>query len=574
MALLFFESDLLYVDLLSELSFYLILNLNPILPLQLSGTPPYTGANQVALLRSIREREARLPPAVATELSAACRALVHALLRRNAVERISFEEFFNHPFVTGSPMPTFTDGSSGATTSFLTSFKESRGVSGPQKQHIVGFTGGDLEANAAGAFPPRAAVPVSQLTEQFKPRLVSIRHPVQQHRQIKPTPPLSSPNHRSNKPQTQAQQLEDNTASISSVDDEEYVIVTASTAEAAAAAAATVSPAQGAGDFHHPRPGKTPPPQEGMLPRSAGNTRGVGNISPREAFLLHPCEGGGRGGTTAGAAGEASSGVSGDGPMGPIPDAVPWQETSRRQFLQLVAGILDSLGCEAGALAATAAAIYQKNKEERKRREVAMALASQLSFQLAALQLHEVVLSGWGRKSASSEDTPQHAQQQNTQHSMHSSLGSADSGPEDIEQVRIEAAAVLRRADAAAVALQEFKDRDGLSSENNNNSPTSIIASLDLPNPWQASHKAALRWAEEAASEELLGNYARSEALYCRAGMVLHFLAAEARSLPCKPSPQVAAADEIRLRRCASAAAVRWAVCSALAKRETAVGEG
>lgn len=507
--------------------------------MQLAGAPPYTGANQVALLRSIREREARLPPAVTSELSAPCRALVYALLRRNAVERISFEEFFNHPFVTGNHT------ADNSTISAALSARETAlsRHSGPQ-QHVIGFGGGDLGGTTAGAVPPPAAVPVSQLTEQFRPRLVSIRHPVQQQR-IGPIPP--SPRAPAKPPQLHATNTMG--SSHSSVDDDdEYVLVTASAAEAAAT---------GLGEQQQQlRSGQTPPTQEGALPRSAGVGRGVvRGGAPQEAFLLA------RGDENGNALGGGRTGMCsssfGGGPMGPIPDAVPWQEASRRQFLQLVAGILDSLGCEAGEAGAAAAAAAMR-KDERKHKEVGMALARQLSFQIAALQLYEVVLSGWGKPA---EDDTQQAKQQ--QHSMHSSLGSADSGPGDLEPVRSEAAAVLRRAEAAAVALQKLKGDGG---------SVSSLGSLDLPNPWQASHKAALRWAEEAASEELLGNYGRSEALYCRAGMVLHFLAAEARTLPCKPPPQVAAADEVRLRRCASAAAVRWAVCTALARREAAAG--
>jgi hypothetical protein len=54
------------------------------------------------LLRNIERGEARLPEAVAGRLSAACKGLLGRLLQRNPVERITFEEFFQHPFLSGS----------------------------------------------------------------------------------------------------------------------------------------------------------------------------------------------------------------------------------------------------------------------------------------------------------------------------------------------------------------------------------------------------------------------------------------------------------------------------------------
>ncbi|KAL4427734.1 hypothetical protein ABPG75_001832 [Micractinium tetrahymenae] len=74
------------------------------------GRPPFTGANQFQLLRCIERNEARVPEGIAAQLSPPCRHLIHCLLRRNPVERLSFEEFFRHPFVAtpeeaAAPLP-------------------------------------------------------------------------------------------------------------------------------------------------------------------------------------------------------------------------------------------------------------------------------------------------------------------------------------------------------------------------------------------------------------------------------------------------------------------------------------
>lgn len=66
----------------------------------LAGKPPYNGANHMQLLRNIQRAEARLPESLAARLSAECVALIHGLLQRDPVQRMSWEEFFGHPFVS------------------------------------------------------------------------------------------------------------------------------------------------------------------------------------------------------------------------------------------------------------------------------------------------------------------------------------------------------------------------------------------------------------------------------------------------------------------------------------------
>lgn len=69
-----------------------------------AGKPPFNGANHLQLLQNIERGEGgRLPDALAAQLSAPCKQLLHQLLRRNPVERIGFEEFFAHPFLASPP---------------------------------------------------------------------------------------------------------------------------------------------------------------------------------------------------------------------------------------------------------------------------------------------------------------------------------------------------------------------------------------------------------------------------------------------------------------------------------------
>ncbi|XP_044474321.1 serine/threonine-protein kinase ATG1c-like isoform X1 [Mangifera indica] len=65
-----------------------------------TGKTPFTGSNQIQLLQNIvKSTELHFPPG-ANDLSADCKDLCQKLLRRNPVERLTFEEFFNHPFLS------------------------------------------------------------------------------------------------------------------------------------------------------------------------------------------------------------------------------------------------------------------------------------------------------------------------------------------------------------------------------------------------------------------------------------------------------------------------------------------
>ena len=66
------------------------------------GRPPFNGSNHVVLLHNIERHEAKIPDQIAKHLSSACIDLIYSLLKRNPVQRISFEEFFSHPFLASN----------------------------------------------------------------------------------------------------------------------------------------------------------------------------------------------------------------------------------------------------------------------------------------------------------------------------------------------------------------------------------------------------------------------------------------------------------------------------------------
>lgn len=65
-----------------------------------TGRTPFTGNNQIQLLQNImKSTELQFPPDV-KDMSPECIDLCRKLLRQNPVERLTFEEFFTHPFFT------------------------------------------------------------------------------------------------------------------------------------------------------------------------------------------------------------------------------------------------------------------------------------------------------------------------------------------------------------------------------------------------------------------------------------------------------------------------------------------
>ncbi|KAK7350054.1 hypothetical protein VNO77_08119 [Canavalia gladiata] len=65
-----------------------------------TGRTPFTGNNQIQLLQNIMKPTELQFPSDNPSLSSECKDLCQKLLRRNPVERLTFEEFFNHPFLS------------------------------------------------------------------------------------------------------------------------------------------------------------------------------------------------------------------------------------------------------------------------------------------------------------------------------------------------------------------------------------------------------------------------------------------------------------------------------------------
>lgn len=65
-----------------------------------TGNPPFSGNSQIQLMQNIlRSNELHFPHDIVGDLHPDCIDLCQKLLRRDPVERLSFEEFFNHKFM-------------------------------------------------------------------------------------------------------------------------------------------------------------------------------------------------------------------------------------------------------------------------------------------------------------------------------------------------------------------------------------------------------------------------------------------------------------------------------------------
>lgn len=67
----------------------------------ISGKPPFRANNHVELLRKIESSDAQVKFSRDCQVTSDLKALIRALLKRNPVERMSFENFFSHPVIAG-----------------------------------------------------------------------------------------------------------------------------------------------------------------------------------------------------------------------------------------------------------------------------------------------------------------------------------------------------------------------------------------------------------------------------------------------------------------------------------------
>lgn len=101
----------------------------------ISGKPPFRASNHVELLRKIEGNNDNIKIPKEVQVTSALKSLIRALLKRNPVERMSFENFFSHD-VIADPIPGLVEDD--IPRSFRPSSKESRALSKTDEPQLEG----------------------------------------------------------------------------------------------------------------------------------------------------------------------------------------------------------------------------------------------------------------------------------------------------------------------------------------------------------------------------------------------------------------------------------------------------
>lgn len=422
------------------------------------------------MLRKIREREVQVPAATAAELSPPCTSLVHGLLKRNAAERISFEEFFHHPFITIAK--------SGDPLTSVVGFNDAVGPSsGPPNAAALASAPAPTSAPA-----PASPVTGGLLTEQLKPFHQTTQRPT--YIEDRRTGGIVTTNRILTRREKNVNASLEN---VTTENEEGYVLVTSPVTNTKA------SLTQFQGMFRQP--------QDSDQPKERQVNETLFDDLPKTGMSVMP-----------------------------LPHDVPWQSASRRQFLCHVANIIGS---------------ELSSGDHRELKDGAQTSMSKASLLLAAIHLYNVAMHDCRGGLSGGDHQDQHP-------SIYSCSTDVSVHEDDREllssRAKSECRAMLKRA------------REILENE-------SQMSADIVPDPWILVYRWALSYAEDASTDEILGNYEKAQKLYAVAGTLFYFLASESPVLQAFQFGldsvlfRDGSITESRLRQLASAAAVRWNVC-------------
>jgi hypothetical protein len=433
------------------------------------------------LLRKIREREVQVPAATAAGLSPPCTSLIHGLLKRNAAERISFEEFFHHPFITvaksGDPLTSVVGFDDAAGPSY-----EARGAAAPA---LIASSPAPTPAPTPAPAPaPASPVTGGLLTEQLKPFHQTIRRPTCLTMEDRRKVDIVT----SNRISTQQENVNVSLENAITENEEGYVLVTSPQKTATKA-----SLTQFQGMFRQA--------QESDQPNERQVNETLFDDLPKTAMSVMA-----------------------------LPHDVPWQSASRRQFLCHVANIIGSE--------------LSSGDHRELKKDGAQTSMGKASLLLAAIHLYTVAMYNCRGGLSAGDQVDQHQ----SIYSCSTDVSAHEDDRELLSVAKSECKSTLKKARAIL-----------------ENEPQ--MSSDVVPDPWILVYRWALLYAEDASTDELLGNYEKAQKLYAVAGTLFYFLASES---PVLQEFQFGldsvlfrdgSITESRLRHLASAAAVRWNVC-------------
>ncbi|PSC74948.1 Kinase superfamily isoform 4 isoform A [Micractinium conductrix] len=577
------------------------------------GRPPFTGANQFQLLRNIERSDARVPEAIAATLSPPCRHLMHCLLRRNPVERLSFEEFFRHPFIAtpeeaAAPLPPrapfarlplsggiahslagrgaaprhhpaqqhptllFSTSAPAVAAAAAAAQRARAGPSAPQQ--VLGFQQQQQATAAArlaagpaagAAVSGGAVVPLGGLSHQLKPRRsLDLDAPGA----ASAAAAAAIQQHQAQRQQQQQHGRRGQPAASRGLGSVQRVqgfqpAPAPLPGQAAWSPGATLPAQQQQQQQPQQRQQQQQPQAQGPACRSVHSEDDDWQLVDT-ALSAHTV-------------GRGSKPASPPLPPSRAPSEEGSLHTSRRSSGSTEEAIFAAHPGDSHAAATVALPWLAGGRWRRLHRAARMlsyaaaaraaaaggALPSEhpllrecLSLHLAALQVMEHALDV-------------HGQALEAAHAAAAAAGGDADGAATKQlaatgaELQQEACAGMAAAELAAAALQKAGREP---------SPTAVTpaaaaaaaadAEAALPDPWELAFGMALAWGREAAVDELLGNSARSCRLYERAGTLLSFLCGEAPGLELEPPAELAASDRARLLQYAAAFATRWAACT------------
>ena len=584
------------------------------------GKPPFSGQTQLALLQNIQRHDVVLPEKLKPKLSPECRSLIFSLMRRNPVERMSFEEFFSHPFVSLSS--THMEG----------------------EESNVDTTPRAIPAGPTSHAQQGSSATTGERSERTRRRKTAVEDMAQKRNK--------------DLMQRLLGEIVSHEAALSQDDeDDSFILVPPRRSytrdEAIKAPKVTESreslpPPVGSddasSDAHHHRfqwrlniqkchPVYNPSHEVGRGPiigraemgsssGRASNRYGSGKsdaslVTQKDIGELN-CSMGGyndghfdhREGSSEAAAsriyeeilGSASANLSVNNGSFVKLDAVPWQSASRFEFLTKVADLLESMASLSSSFESYDAKGVRSTHESS---GLISEASTRLSFLMAALHVYTLALfsaEGSATDSQTSLFERQDPLRDSLSHEARGAIARCDRNEDDSSNkshitdaaereegdlslssgslirhraIHAKVAELLDLAEASSrrlirllpqekgsvndacasdgsitydggkdrsacdtmstahgtsACLEETTKMRGLALREEGSLETSskaLDSSAFVPNPWSLAHRAALDWAIEAASEELLGNYDKSAELYARSGMLLYFFGVE-----------------------------------------------
>lgn len=555
----------------------------------LVGKPPFSGRTQMELLQNIQRNDVSIPIKVRQNLSDICQSLIFALLRRNPVERISFEEFFNHPFISVRYK------NMGIFSNAIDTLRHKHDTKMNEKERIKRTDLKQRKENYGACIQNTLQeTNVSTLNEESTQSngwkknkedeldnfvLVAPEKIATDCGKTSTIAPMSFDSSKKNvSRQLKSTGVQGRTERLNEI----HQVVNNSFD--------SMKLEETPSSLHYHLRGDSSFKAAGISDSNCTRNRGKEDIYSNDSSYLSL------------AALQESADLKVSRLVDFLSDsyypdlsqredsvnlnAVPWQSASRFEFLIMVGDILESMALHESSdtedqESPTQIKVSGTSHEHSEFRTISR-MAKELSFHLAALHVYALAIFNEDMVSESQNscfDCRQHMRDEQdvqfskceSENKKSSSIFSSSMDNGDCRssidtasfsrKVAIEekVRTVLSKAKLISESIkvitkynnnpdlkdirseskaQEFKlDMETSTTESSHknyesSSSMNTYRPISLPNPWNLAHRAAIDWAVQGASEELLGNHRKCAELYAQSGLLLYFFGVEADGLP------------------------------------------